>query len=84
MKQLTLEQLSAQLQDYLQVAQQEQIMITENGRPMALILGLTNIDPEQWNLQISPEFWQLISDRRQRATIPLDVVISQFDSLETD
>lgn len=42
------------------------------------------IDPEQWNLQISPEFWQMIGDRRERATIPLDVVISQFDRLETD
>ncbi|HBL11618.1 MAG TPA: hypothetical protein DD379_09460 [Cyanobacteria bacterium UBA11162] len=71
MRQLTLEQLSEQLQDYVRSAQEEQILITQNGKPIALLLGLTNFDPEQWNLQLSAEFWQMIGDRRQRATIPL-------------
>ena len=44
MKQLTLEQLSEQLQDYVRSAQAEQILITDNGKPIALLLGLENAD----------------------------------------
>ena len=79
MRRLTLEQLSEQLQDYVQLAQQEQILITQNGKPIALLLGLENIDPEQWNLQLSPEFWQMIRDRRQRPTIPLSLVEAELE-----
>lgn len=79
MRRLTLEQLSEQLQDYVQSAQQEQILITQNGKPIALLLGLENIDPEQWNLQLSPEFWQMIRDRRQRPTIPLSLVEAELE-----
>ena len=79
MKRLTLEQLSEQLQDYVRSAQQEQILSTQNGKPIAILLGLENIDPEQWNLQLSPEFWQMIRDRRQRPTIPLSLVEAELE-----
>ncbi|NJK68344.1 MAG: type II toxin-antitoxin system prevent-host-death family antitoxin [Microcoleus sp. CSU_2_2] len=84
MKQLSLEQLSEQLQDHVRSAQQEQILITQNGKPIALLLGLGNFDPEQWNLQFSVEFWEMIGDRRQRPTVPLSVVEAQLEELETD
>lgn len=79
MKQLTLKQLSEQLQDSVRSAQQEQILITENGEPIALLVGLENIDLEEWDLQLSPEFWQTISHRRQRPTIPLAAVEAELD-----
>ena len=79
MKRLTLEQLSEKLQDYVRSAQQEQILITQNGKQIAILLGLENIDPEQWNLQLSPEFWQMIRDRRQRPTIPLSLVEAELE-----
>jgi prevent-host-death family protein len=79
MKQLTLEQLSKQLQDYIRFAQGEQILITDNGKPIALLLGLENSDPEQLNLQLSAQFWEMISDRRKRPTLPLSVVEAQLE-----
>jgi prevent-host-death family protein len=82
MKQLTLEQLSEQLQDYVRSAQREQILITDNGKPIALLLGLENSDPEQLNLQLSARFWEMISDRRKRPTVPLSVVEAQLEELE--
>ncbi|WP_374883049.1 hypothetical protein [Microseira sp. BLCC-F43] len=30
------------------------------------LLVLENIAPEQWNLQLSPESWQMIGDRVNR------------------
>ena len=82
MKQLTLEQLSEQLQDYVRSAQKEQILITDNGKPIALLLGLENTDLEQFNLQLSAQFWEMISDRRKRPTVPLSVVEEQLEELE--
>jgi prevent-host-death family protein len=82
MKQLTLEQLSKQLQDYVRSAQGEQILITDNGKPIALLLGLENSDPEQLNLQLSAQFWEMISDRRKRPTVPFPVVEAQLDDLK--
>ncbi|MCF4968814.1 type II toxin-antitoxin system Phd/YefM family antitoxin [Nostoc sp. CMAA1605] len=84
MRQLTLEQLSENLQDYVQSAQQEQILITQNGKPIALLMGLENFDPEQWNLQFSPDFWQMISKRRQRPTIPFSLVEAELENLGDD
>jgi prevent-host-death family protein len=82
MKQLTLEQLSEQLQDYVRSAQREQILITDNGKPIALLLGLENTDLEQFNLKLSAQFWEMISDRRKRPTVPLSVVEAQLEELE--
>jgi prevent-host-death family protein len=82
MKQLTLEQLSEQLQDYVRSAQREQILITDNGKPIALLLGLENTDLEQFNLQLLAQFWEMISDRRKRPTVPLSVVEEQLEELE--
>ncbi|UXE63458.1 MAG: type II toxin-antitoxin system prevent-host-death family antitoxin [Woronichinia naegeliana WA131] len=82
MKQLTLEQLSEQLQDYVRSTQGEQILITDNGKPIALLLGLENTNLEQLNLQLSAQFWEMISDRRKRPTVPLSVVEKQLENLE--
>jgi prevent-host-death family protein len=82
MKQLTLEQLSEQLQDYVRSTQGEQILITDNGKPIALLLGLENTNLEQLNLQLSAQFWEMISNRRKRPTVPLSVVEKQLENLE--
>jgi hypothetical protein len=59
-------------------------MITQNGKPIALLLGLENFDPEQWNLQFSVEFWEMIGEHRQSPTVLLSVVEAQLEELETD
>ena len=79
MRQLTLEQLLEHLQGCVQSAQEEQILITQNGKPIALLLGLQNIDPEQWHLKLSTEFWQMINDRRQRPTISLSLLEAELE-----
>jgi hypothetical protein len=68
----------------VQSAQQEQILITQNNRAIALLMGLENFDPEQWHLQLSPEFGQMISDRRKRSTIPLSLVEAELENLGDD
>lgn len=68
MKHLTVSQLSEPLQESIRSLSSEQILITEDGKPIALLLSLgdTNIpmaDLETWSLKVSPAFWQMIDDR---------------------
>jgi len=84
MKQLTLTELSEQLQDYIRSIKDENLLITDQGKPIALLLGIENTDPEQLNLELSAQFWQMISERRKRPTVPLSLVEAQLDDLESD
>jgi len=72
MKEATLEQFSKAPQTFLQQAQLERILVTQDGAPLALLVGLENKDEEDWQLETSPDFWQMIEERRRRPTVPLD------------
>ena len=80
MKETTLEQFSQEPQTFVQVAQQERILVTQNGKPVALVVGLENKDGEDWQLEMSLDFWQMIEERRKRPTMPFqEVVATLFD-----
>jgi len=50
-------------------AQHEKIVITRNGKPVALVVGVAGLDAEQLELGSSPDFWKLITKRRRQRTI---------------
>lgn len=50
-------------------AEQEQIVVTRNGSPVAVILSTLGWDDEQLKLIQDNEFWQLIAARRSQKTI---------------
>lgn len=50
-------------------AQHENVIITRNGKPVALIVGIEGMDEEQLQLGSSDKFWQLITERRKQKTI---------------
>ena len=50
-------------------AQHERIVITRNGKPVALVVGVAGLDAEQLELGSNPAFWELISQRRRQRTI---------------
>ena len=47
------------------------MVITRQGKPSAVVLGLESYDEEDLRLAISPEFWNMIQVRRQGRSIPL-------------
>ena len=67
MKTINLKQAS--LQSCIKEAQHERVIITENGKPIALLIGIESMDEEQWQLENSDEFWQLMTERRTQKTI---------------
>lgn len=74
MKETTLEQFSKEPKAFVQAAQGEQVLVTQDGKPLALVVGLANKDEEDWRLETSPDFWRMIQERRTRPTVPLDEV----------
>lgn len=57
--------LGASLDD----AQRERVVITRAGRPVAVLVGVQDLDDEQLALCSSDEFWTMISARRREGTM---------------
>jgi len=67
MKTINLEETT--LDSVVDAAQLERMLITRNGEPVALIVGLEGIDAEQLQLGSSDAFWKLIEERRTHKTM---------------
>jgi prevent-host-death family protein len=50
-------------------AQDDRVLVTRAGRPVAIVVGLADFDEEQIRLGISDEFWKMISARRREPAI---------------
>ena len=50
-------------------AQGDRVILTRDGLPVALVVGLEGLDQEQLELGISDSFWQLIARRRKERTV---------------
>jgi len=49
--------------------QREQVILTRNGEPVALVMGVHGMDEEQIRLCSSTEFWTLMQKRGREKTI---------------
>ena len=50
-------------------AQRERIVLTRDGKPVALVVGVAGMDEEQVQLGGSAKFWKLIEERRKQKTL---------------
>jgi hypothetical protein len=60
-------------------AQQERVILTRNGHPIALVVNVDGMDEEQIRLSSSPEFWMLMDQRRRQKTITREELERQLD-----
>ena len=67
MKTLAVEQ--ATLEVCVRESQGDRVLVTRDGRPVAMVVGLAGLDDEQLQLGASDEFWQLIAARRKHGTV---------------
>ncbi len=67
MKTVGIEQ--ATLDSCVREAQDDRVLVTRAGRPVAIVVGLADFDEEQIRLGISDEFWKMISARRREPAI---------------
>jgi prevent-host-death family protein len=59
----------ANLKECVQRAQQEHVVLTRKGKPIAMLVGVKGLDWEQLELGSSDEFWAMIRARRAERTI---------------
>ena len=59
----------ASLDTCVRDAQHERVVITQNGKPVVLMVGVEGMDEEQLELSSSDRFWRLIAERRAQETI---------------
>ena len=65
----TLEIERATLDACVREAQGERVLVTRDGRPVAMVVGLAGLDEDQLQLGASDQFWQLITARRKQRTV---------------
>jgi prevent-host-death family protein len=71
-------QFTKDVSNYLAVAQKEHVIVTRNGRPLALLIGLENKDAEDFRYMTSGKFWRMIEETRRMPTIPLETVKTEL------
>jgi prevent-host-death family protein len=54
------------LEDCIKEAQRERVVLTRNGKPVALLLSVEGLDLEQIELGHADAFWTLLRERRRQ------------------
>ena len=62
-------------------AQRERVIVTRDGKPVALVVGVKGLDAEQLALGTSAEFWALVQGRRRHRTITREQLEQQLSQL---
>lgn len=76
MKSVRLE--SANLQSCITAARYDRVVVTRQGKPVALIVGVEGMDAEQLQLGSSHKFWKLIESRRGQKPITRATLEKKF------
>jgi hypothetical protein len=72
--QTTIEQFAQDINGYFKVAQKERVLVTRDGQPVALVVGMEHKDAEDFHYMTSPEFWRMIEEARRMPTVPLQKI----------
>ena len=74
MKVVALREAKQQLSGCVVRAQRERVLITKQGRPAALMIGVEGHDLEDVLLMQNPRFWKMIEARRAEPTLSIEDV----------
>jgi prevent-host-death family protein len=78
-KTIPTEKRQSDLDAVLRSVQNERILISRDGKPCAVLVGVEDYDAEDVRLATSPDFWLMIQQRRsQGRSIPLAEVESRL------
>lgn len=70
----------AVLDSCVEDAQSERVVLTRDGKPVAIILGLEGLDEDQLQRSSSDKFWKLIEERRAQKTLSRAELEQQFNN----
>jgi prevent-host-death family protein len=79
MKVLAMREAKAGLSATLDEAQHERVLITRNGKPSAVVIGVEGREFEDVMLMSNPKFWEMIeASRKNPTTYSMDEVRKYF------
>ena len=62
----------ASLENCVDEAQRGNILVTRDGQPVAIVVGVAGMNKDQIDLGASSRFWSLIAERRRQSTFSRD------------
>ena len=71
MKTISVRDLQKRIRSVMETAQNDQVVITRNGQPIAVVVGVEGADWETIAVETSWSFWKEIALRRDQETISL-------------
>ena len=72
MKTISVRNLQRGVKKSVSASQRDRVVVTRNGKPAALLIGLEGQDWESVVMETSAPFWSLIERRRGQKTVSLD------------
>jgi prevent-host-death family protein len=69
MKTIGIRELQKRLKEVVETSQKEGVVVTRNGKPASLVIGVEGSDWEDVAYQTSARFWKLIEERRNQETV---------------
>src|SRR5262249_18143532 len=83
MRKVRLEQLHPEVHALFEEAQSRRILVTRNGEPFVVVASVGYKDEEDLDLEESPEFWQMIRERRrEKASVSLEELRAEIEAEE--
>lgn len=71
MKLVAMHEAKAKLSEYIAASQKDRVLITNHGRPAAIVIGVEGEELEDLMTRANPKFWELIEEARKQPTISL-------------
>ena len=70
MKTVNVRTLQRKVRKSVKASQKDSVVVTRNGKPAAVIIGLEGQDWESVVMETSAPFWSMIQRRRKEKTLP--------------
>jgi prevent-host-death family protein len=70
-KTISVRDLQRKIKVVMETAQKDQVIVTRNGKPIAVLLGIEGADWETVSVETSKSFWKGIRSRRNQKTVSL-------------
>ncbi len=71
MKTISVRDLQKKVRESVDAAQSDRIVITRQGKPAAVLVGVEGADWETLVLETNAKFWRLVEKRRKQRTLSL-------------
>ena len=82
MKVVPMHEAKAKLSEYIAASQKDRVLITNHGRPAAIVIGVEGEELEDLMTRANPKFWEMIEGVRKQPTISLAAAKKHFQEAD--